>query len=97
MAYGGEFDPLSDRGGGGDQTGFRRPAAAHVASDSHAFPELDCVRDRLPPAVVAAVERRAIETGVGAERVLIAQGFVAEESYLQLLARSLGHTFETFD
>jgi hypothetical protein len=54
-----------------------------------AFPELDCVRDRLPSHVVAAVEHRAAEIGVGAERVLIASGFMDEDHYVYALARSL--------
>ena len=65
----------------------RGAAYAPVATDScsqiihprparRAFPELDCVRDRLPLKVVAAVERRAIATGVGADRVLIAAGII---------------------
>src|SRR5690349_18771739 len=62
-----------------------------------AFPELDCVRDRLPSHVVAAVEHRAAEIGVGAERVLIASGFMDEDHYVYALARSLGLEYETFD
>ena len=60
------------------------------------FPELDCVRDRLSLGVVAAVERRAIQLGVGAERVLIAAGFIDEESYLMALAQWLGWDYEDF-
>jgi len=55
-----------------------------------AFPELDCVRDRLPSHVIAAVEHRAVEIGIGAERVLIASGFMNEDHYVYALARSLG-------
>jgi hypothetical protein len=66
------------------------------ASRRSAFPELDCVRDRLSLGTMAAVERRAISLGVGAERVLIASGFLDEESYLVALSRWLGWEFEDF-
>src|SRR3977135_4327350 len=61
-----------------------------------AFPEIDCVRDRLPLNVVAAVERRAIATGVGADRVLIAAGIIDEDRYVHALSRWLGLGYETF-
>lgn len=50
-------------------------------------PELDCVRHLLAPAVFAMAELRAAEVGVGADRVLIAQGPIDEETYLKALAR----------
>ena len=42
-------------------------------------PELDCVRDLLTPSAIAFAELRAAETGVGADRALIAAGMIAEE------------------
>ena len=42
------------------------------------------------PAVRAEVERRAIEVGVGADRVLIALGLIDEDDYIEALAPSLG-------
>src|ERR1043166_5409989 len=68
-----------------------------VARQRSAFPELDCIRNRLPLATLAAVERRAIETGVGADRVLIAAGICDQDSYMMALAAWLGLEFETFD
>src|SRR6476660_6011043 len=68
-----------------------------VARQRSAFPELDCVRNRLPLRVLAAIERRAIEVGVGADRVLIAAGICDEDSYMMALAAWLGLDFETFD
>jgi cellulose synthase/poly-beta-1,6-N-acetylglucosamine synthase-like glycosyltransferase len=56
----------------------------------HACPELDCLRDVLPSALLAAAERRAAEVGVGADRVLIAAGLIDEDAYLRWLAQSLG-------
>ncbi|MEA2987698.1 MAG: glycosyltransferase XagB, partial [Alphaproteobacteria bacterium] len=67
------------------------------ARPKSACPEIDCVRDRLPLDVLAAVERRAAEVGVGADRVLIAAGICDEDSYMMALAASLGLAFETFD
>ena len=78
------------------------PGPTHGASNvparrsRSAFPEIDCVRDRLPLKVVAAVERRAIETGVGADRVLIAAGIIDEDRYVHALSRWLGLGYETF-
>jgi hypothetical protein len=61
------------------------------------FPELDCVRNRLSSELLATVTRRAAEIGVGAERVLIAAGFIDEDTYAYALSRSLGFEYETFD
>jgi cellulose synthase/poly-beta-1,6-N-acetylglucosamine synthase-like glycosyltransferase len=60
-------------------------------------PELDFIRDRLPPAALAIAERRALDLGVSAERVLVAAGPVTEDSYFRLLARFLGLIFEPLD
>ncbi len=60
-------------------------------------PEADCIRDLLPPHVVAAAERRARSIGLGADRVLICANAITEEAYLSALAASLGTSYERFD
>ena len=60
-------------------------------------PELDCVRHRLPRATIERAERRAAELGVGADRVLIAEGAIGEDRYLEALAASLGLDYEVLD
>ena len=60
-------------------------------------PEIDCVRHLLPPGILALAELRAAEVGVGADRVLVAQGLIDEEIYLAELARELGCEFEPLD
>src|SRR6478672_9113013 len=67
-----------------------------VARRHRPFPELDCVRNRLPPRIIAAAERRAADVGVSADRVLIASGIIDEDSYMMALARWLRIDFETF-
>jgi cellulose synthase/poly-beta-1,6-N-acetylglucosamine synthase-like glycosyltransferase len=57
-------------------------------------PEIDCIRHLLPPGVVALAELRSAETGVGADRVLIAENFISGESYAAALAASLDIAFE---
>jgi hypothetical protein len=61
------------------------------------FPELDCVRDRLPLTTIAAAERRALVVGVTADRVLITSGLLTEELYVRALAQSLGLAFEPLE
>lgn len=61
------------------------------------FPEIDCLRGRLDPDVIAAAEKRAARIGVGADRVLVTQGVVAEETYLRMLAVSLNQPFDTLE
>jgi cellulose synthase/poly-beta-1,6-N-acetylglucosamine synthase-like glycosyltransferase len=79
----------------------RSPPADRIGSGrprrQSAFPELDCVRGTLPPHLIAAVEHRASEIGVSAERVLIAAGYMDEDNYVYTLAKSLGLAYETFD
>lgn len=53
-------------------------------------PEIDCVRDLLPPAAIAAAQMRAIEIGTGADRVLVSEGAISETQYVKALAFSLG-------
>lgn len=60
-------------------------------------PEIDCIRHRLPAGVLALAELRAAEIGVGADRVLVAQGLIEEETYLNALAHWLGIAFEPLD
>lgn len=76
---------------------FRVPAAPDsppIAAAADDFPELDCVRRRLPPATIAAAQRRADAVGVTADRVLVASGLMTEETYVRALAQSLGLAFE---
>ena len=58
--------------------------------------ELDCLRGVLTPAILQAAERRGLETGIGADQVLIGWGAIAEEDYLRRFARHTGVAFETF-
>jgi glycosyltransferase XagB len=75
-----------------------RARARHTIRPTRStFPEIDCLRDRLPLNLVAAAERRAIEIGVGAERVLIAAGVIDEDRYVDALSRWLGIGHETFE
>ncbi len=61
------------------------------------YPEIDCLRHRLPRRILAAAERRAAALGVGADQVLIATGFLSEESYLVELADWLGLRFAAIE
>ena len=61
------------------------------------FPEIDCVRPLLAPELLAAAELRAEAVGVGADRVLIASGALAEETYLRALGAALDVEFEPLD
>src|SRR5262249_22780745 len=74
----------------------RRSQESASANARSACPELACLVDRLPPAVLAWAERQATKVGVSAERGLIAAEHISEEAYLEALARSLGFQFETF-
>jgi cellulose synthase/poly-beta-1,6-N-acetylglucosamine synthase-like glycosyltransferase len=108
MAFGGTDGPTLDRGV--EDSDFAGPWTAPVAHfrDSalrptfepaarrSPFPEIDCVRDRLSLGIVAEIERRAIDLGIGAERVIIAAGILDEETYLRALARWLGWGYEDF-
>jgi cellulose synthase/poly-beta-1,6-N-acetylglucosamine synthase-like glycosyltransferase len=57
-------------------------------------PEIACVEDRLPGGIIAAAERRATGLGIGADRVLLASGVIAEDEYVQALASSCGVMFD---
>ena len=58
--------------------------------------ELDCLRRVLAPELLRAAEMRARELGIGADQVLIQQGVIDEEAYLQRLAFYTGIAFENF-
>ncbi|MBV6486381.1 MAG: hypothetical protein GHHEDOFH_00310 [Pseudorhodoplanes sp.] len=59
--------------------------------------EIECVRHRISPGILAAAELRAAEIGTGADQVLIAEGHITEEAYAVDLARWLGLSFEPLD
>ncbi len=73
------------------------PPARHLRQPLTACPELECVRHILPVHVIAQAERRARQLGIGAERVLIAQGAISEDAYVAVLARHIGIPFERLD
>ena len=77
--------------------GGRTPPSHFVRPVLPRCPEIDCVRHLLPAPIIALAELRAAEVGVGADRVLIAQGLFDEEAYLTELARQLGVVFEPLD
>jgi cellulose synthase/poly-beta-1,6-N-acetylglucosamine synthase-like glycosyltransferase len=58
--------------------------------------ELDCLRRVLAPELLRAAEARARELGIGADQVLIQQGVIDEDAYLQRLAFHTGITIENF-
>lgn len=55
------------------------------------------MRRRLPAKTIAAMERRACEVGVTADRVLITSGLLTEDAYVRALALNLGLTFEPLE
>src|SRR6195952_710178 len=58
--------------------------------------ELDCLRRVLAPELLRAAEARARELGIGVDQVLIRQGVIDEEAYLQRLAFHTGVAIENF-
>jgi glycosyltransferase XagB len=81
---------------------FGAPAVSpSVESSAYAapedFPELDCIRGRFPEHLIEAAAARAAKLGTGADRVLIANGALDEETYLRALADQLGVPFEPLD
>jgi Glycosyl transferase family group 2 len=74
-----------------------RPSAKAARRPVSTCPELDCVRHRLPLATIAATERRARELGITADHVLLTSGLLDEETYVRILAHSLGLAFEPLD
>jgi cellulose synthase/poly-beta-1,6-N-acetylglucosamine synthase-like glycosyltransferase len=61
------------------------------------YPELDCLRGRIPARTLAAAETRADRVSTGADRVLIASGIISEEDYVRALAGHLGVAFADLD
>jgi cellulose synthase/poly-beta-1,6-N-acetylglucosamine synthase-like glycosyltransferase len=57
-------------------------------------PEIDCLHGLVAPETMALAEFEAAETGVGADRVLIAWGKISEERYVSRLAASLHIPYE---
>src|SRR6187455_2701923 len=72
-----------------------RPFAAE--NTARLYPELDCVRDRLHPRTLQALERRARDLGVTGDRVLIASGIMDEKDYVRALADWLDVPFDTLE
>lgn len=108
VAYADDDEAYAKRGGGTSRdptfAGPRAlanapltPAPPDLRRSLEAFPELDCIRHRLAPAVVAGAERRAASLGIGADEVLIAAGEISEDRYFRLLAFSLGLRFAELD
>ncbi len=61
------------------------------------FPEIDCVRHLLPLGFAEVAEWRSVQVGIGADRVLVTAGHIAEDTYLRALAAELGIPFEPLD
>lgn len=111
MAYGIEGASFGRRRAAAVARPFRRaaPASAFDPRRSPApaprprpavessFPEIDCVRHLLPLGFAEVAEWRSVQVGVGADRVLVTAGHIAEETYLRALANSLGVTFDPLD
>ncbi|MHB8269848.1 glycosyltransferase family 2 protein [Bradyrhizobium sp.] len=64
------------------------------ALDDGPADELDCLRRALAPELLRAAEARAKALGIGADQVLIRQGVIDEEAYLQRLALHTGIAIE---
>src|SRR3954462_6354108 len=58
--------------------------------------ELDCLRGVLAPDLLRVARLRARELGTGADQVLIRQGVIDEDAYLQRLAFHTGLALEPF-
>jgi glycosyltransferase XagB len=72
-----------------------RPLAAETTD--RLYSELDCIRDRLDPRTLHALERRARDLGVTGDRVLIASGIMDKEQYVRALADWLDLPFDTLE
>lgn len=75
----------------------RTPRSLLTRPELPPCPEIDCVRSLLPAEVVATAQRRAAEVGVGVDSVLIAEGHITEERYLEALSVWLGLPFDTLE
>ncbi len=60
-------------------------------------PEIDCLRHLVPPALLAAAELRAAETGTGADRVLVIEGVLSDADYVRAFAFHHNVRTETFE
>lgn len=60
-------------------------------------PELDCLRGKLPPGLLATAEQRAVALNIGADRVLITSGHISEDDYARALAGWLHVPFDRLD
>jgi cellulose synthase/poly-beta-1,6-N-acetylglucosamine synthase-like glycosyltransferase len=72
-------------------------AGARPEPDGEPGFELACLRDLLPPTVLADAQTRAAALKISAERVLIARGSLTEEQYIRMLARHCGIPFEPLE
>jgi glycosyltransferase XagB len=62
-----------------------------------AFPEIDCLRHRLPPGLLLQAEQRAVALGIGADEVLVRRGVISADDYARDLAASLHLRFDTLE
>jgi cellulose synthase/poly-beta-1,6-N-acetylglucosamine synthase-like glycosyltransferase len=60
-------------------------------------PEIDCLRQLLPPSLVALAELHAAESDERADRILIAWGAISEADYVNALAAWLGIAIESLN
>lgn len=73
------------------------PDAASGAPAGSGFPELDCIRHRVPSPGLAMAEMRAERVGTGADSTLIAAGVITESEYAHALAAALDTDFEPLE
>ncbi len=73
-----------------------RPEPARIRGRIAPCPEIDCLRHMMPPAVLAAAELRAAETGTGADRVLVTEGALTDADYICAFAFHHGIEIENF-
>ena len=82
----------------GARPAFGRAADAATAPElAESCPEIACLRGKLPDRILDEAVQRAANVGVGADRVLIANGKIDEEGYLRALADAAGLTFDSLD
>lgn len=72
-----------------------RPPHLHGRTGANLAPELACLRGHVDDAVLAAAALRAQQIGVGADRVLIANGDMRESTYLQFFCAAYGAQYST--
>ncbi len=92
--------PAAPRAALETRTGRERPPSADTPFSKSLFarcPELECVRGLVSEAVLALAAWRSETIGVGAERVLIADGDLDEQTYVEVLAGWLDVAFEPLD